>query len=172
MPLLNSVSACGSILAVTLLPVAGQNALFDAERASLVGLPGVRVTVEELDEQWTKNGISEDALTTDAELRLRRSGVPVIASGDRRRSLPYLYINVHLLDSQDVASGVVVYSITVELHQYARSQVTHQEVDAATWQRGALGTIGVNNLRQVRDNVGDYVDRFINDYLAANPPPR
>jgi hypothetical protein len=42
-----------------------------------------------------------------------------------------------------------------------------------TWNQGGLGggggKITTDTIRSVREFVGDFVDKFINDFLAANP---
>ena len=37
------------------------------------------------------------------------------------------------------------------------------------WETDTQGTVGKSNIRQIREVIGDMVDKFINDYLAANP---
>jgi len=38
-----------------------------------------------------------------------------------------------------------------------------------TWSVDAVGTVGREKLRNLRDGIKDYVDRFINAYLSVNP---
>jgi len=40
---------------------------------------------------------------------------------------------------------------------------------AVLWERGSIISRGLDNLSEVRDEIRDLVDEFINDYLAANP---
>jgi hypothetical protein len=62
------------------------------------------------------------------------------------------------------------YSIAVEVSQIVNSRVQPKYLLlATTWSAHSFGTIGGDNLRQLRDSVKDKVDRLINDYLAANP---
>jgi hypothetical protein len=39
-----------------------------------------------------------------------------------------------------------------------------------TWKNGFYGTISNKNIQNLRNNLKDLSDMFINDYLAANPP--
>jgi hypothetical protein len=66
-------------------------------------------------------------------------------------------------------TGLYAYSVTMQLHQWMISQVTHAELQGATWDRATFGTVGANNVRDLRGLVSDYVDAFINAYLATNP---
>jgi hypothetical protein len=38
-----------------------------------------------------------------------------------------------------------------------------------TWNKGMTGFASINVSRNIRQNVGDVIDLFINDYLAVNP---
>ena len=40
---------------------------------------------------------------------------------------------------------------------------------ATTWSAAAVGAVGRNDLRSIRDSIKDCVDRFINAYLSVNP---
>jgi hypothetical protein len=40
---------------------------------------------------------------------------------------------------------------------------------AETWSTGGIGYVGMSKVRSIRDNLDDYLDIFINDYLTANP---
>jgi hypothetical protein len=43
------------------------------------------------------------------------------------------------------------------------------ETYGTIWETDSVGSVGKNNIRQIREVVADLVDKFINDYLAANP---
>ncbi len=154
-----------------------QNAADEFRRRTLVGLRGVGVLIESIDSEIEKAGLSVSILRTDVELELRRSGITVLpsiaelsppavlermAAGD-----PYLYVNVNALRSP---AGYYVYSVHVELQQGARLvRDPKMTVHAATWNSGSAGTVGLAGLSMLRERVRDHVDRFANDYLAANP---
>jgi hypothetical protein len=40
---------------------------------------------------------------------------------------------------------------------------------ATTWSVTAVGTVGRENLRNIRDFIKDDVDKFVNAYLSVNP---
>jgi hypothetical protein len=59
----------------------------------------------------------------------------------------------------------VVFKQTGRLYQSSDNKVFL----VTTWSDSAVGMTSKRNIRTIRDGIGDYVDRFINDYLAANP---
>ncbi len=134
------------------------------ERAPLKGLKKFHVTIENLDSESQGAGLSADQLKTDVELRLRRSRVPVKDS-----SLASLYVNVNPLR---LSVGNVW---ACAIHVGLRDSVTLDRDKsigclAETWETGGIFVIPTGKLvANVRENVADLVDKFVNDYLAANP---
>jgi hypothetical protein len=143
----------------------------EVQRNSLKGILGLRVLVEHLPADIEQHGLTTDAIKTDVELRLRRSGIQVFSAypDDPSPAKAVVYVNVAIKQESGTLKGLYAASITVELQQWLRSQVSGLETPGATWERGSVLTIGQNNLRQLRDSVNDKVDELINDYLAANP---
>ena len=134
-------------------------------RKDLKGLKQVGVLIEDLDRDAMAEGLSVEQLKTDVELRLRRSSIKVPddpATGDA-----YLYVWVSTLKIKDEPNWV--YSIDVTLEQDARLVRTDAYRSATTWRAGTIGVVGSHQLvAAIRESVGNYVDRFTNDYLAAN----
>ena len=61
-------------------------------------------------------------------------------------------------------------SIRIKLIQKVTTQRKPSvETLAATWEVTNLVIVGSSNLRQVKDEVGDGVDVFANDFLSVNP---
>jgi hypothetical protein len=63
---------------------------------------------------------------------------------------------------------MVVYSISVQLAEFV-VLARGFNVLGMIWQESAVGAVETGNIRIIREYLGDYVDKFINDYLAANP---
>ncbi len=55
----------------------GKESKILTERATLRGIPGVKVAVENIDAQAKQDGLHQHELQTDVELRLRQSGIQV-----------------------------------------------------------------------------------------------
>jgi hypothetical protein len=141
----------------------------EMERASLQGLPGVYVLIESLKPEAERDGLTKAHLRTEMELRLRKAGIRVLTREEwfATPGSPCLYVNVNLL--KDSFYHVYSYNILVELNQDAYLARDSSHSWATTWKKGGLGSVSIADLRRVRDNVGDEVDAFINDYLSVNP---
>jgi hypothetical protein len=120
-----------------------------------------------------RHGLTDSQVQTDVELRLRRAGIRVLTPDeqDARPGSPYLYININTKAGDGPSAGLIAVNINVELRQSVRLArdpdiwVLH----ATTWSKSVLGLGGHAQLRHVRESLGDQVDKFINDYYAANP---
>jgi hypothetical protein len=140
------------------------------ERATLAGLMGVHVVVEDMDPATEKDGLERSTLQTDVELKLRQAGIRVLTR-EEVFAVPgtaALYLNVNTLRHR---TGLYAYCIELELKQGV-TLIRNLAITTlgATWQApGFLGTVGADRLHTVRDDVRDQVDQFLNAYLAANP---
>jgi hypothetical protein len=81
---------------------------------------------------------------------------------------PYLYINVHVMLH---SNGLVTYSTHLDLIQEASLATDGSLAFVSTWSVGAMGSVGSMHLSDIRGDVRDYVDRFINAYLSVHPRP-
>ncbi len=64
--------------------------------------------------------------------------------------------------------GSHVYSVSVALFQGALLDSNGFSASVQTWERGAFGMTRSQDLRRIRQAVGDLVGVFIKDYLAMN----
>jgi hypothetical protein len=155
------------VVAFLLLPGVSY-ALTDNQEA-LVGLKGVEVLVEVVVEKIKPEAEHldlKDMIKTDVELRLRKAGVKVLTQEDRLKipGWPCLYVNTSILPERHLCAILIKVEVG-EMVTLARGQ----EVYAPIWRTSRLGIGGEPIERNIRDKVGDLVDEFINDYLAANP---
>ena len=72
---------------------------------------------------------------------------------------------VRMLDDPGIAYGLDVTAKQITTLSRDRSITCL----STTWQRGQVGILGRKVIDDLRGIVGDRVDEFINDYLAANP---
>ena len=137
--------------------------------ASLRKLVGVRLIIEELD-QDTKTILSEQQIQTDIELRLRRNGIRLLSKSEwlDAPGSPYLHLELRVLRSE--RTGVYNYSYSLELRQSVLLDRDPQFLMfAATWQTINGGYAGSSVAASaIRESIGDAVDDFCNDFLAAN----
>ena len=163
------LAALALLSASVLSPLVGQGH-DEASRATLVGLTGVYVLVENIPDEAQRDGLDTTQIRTDVELKLRQAGITVLTQqeGLSTAAAPYLYVNVQVLKNP---AKFYAFSADVELRQ--RVTLVHDpsmSVLATTWSAtGTIGTVGSQKLASVREVVRDLTDQFINAYLAANP---
>lgn len=139
------------------------------QRRSLSGVRSVDVVVEDLSDSLKTSGLSDTALQTVTELRLRSAGIRV--GNEREPGTPYLYVQVTGLRDTSVTGLPLGYSayVSVEFRQTVHLDRDNSiaVVAAVTWSDGQLVTGSSVNI--VRQAVSDLADHFANSYLAANP---
>ena len=142
-----------------------------ADKESLRGIRELAVVIEPLGNEVEGAGLTVDGIRTDVELKLRLAGIKVLtlAESVQLPGSPFLYVNATVQLSK-TNSGLATFAISVTLNQAVRlirdGSITSL---ASTWHTGGSGSIGKDNLRQLRDPIKDHVDEFINDYLSVNP---
>jgi hypothetical protein len=133
--------------------------------ASLKGLPGVAVLIEDLGEGVEEAGLRRDHLSVTVELRLRAAGIRILNEKEKPLppGAPTLYLNVNALPR----GRLMTYAVRVNLLQnvYLEGSGRHESW-AATWD---VGYVGVDDAEGIRSQVRDLIDRFCNDFLKANP---
>jgi len=139
--------------------------------ATLRGLQGVGVLVENLPPEVEKEGLSRSHLQMMTESKLRMAGIKVLTKEEcfKTPGEPYLYININV-NIAETESDIYPYTIDVMLIQKVSllrnpGLVTY----AVTWSTGGVGSIGKPILSQLRENVEEMVDIFIKVYLSENP---
>ena len=140
-----------------------------SSRESLKGLPGVFVIVQDLEPAIEQAGLTKADIQMDVELRLRLAGIPVLSRAEwiTTPGGPYLYVNTNVFNSNNT-----VWPFSVEISSMQRVILERGSANiffAPTWSVTTVGSVGSNKLTQVKDVVKEYVDQFINAYLAVNP---
>src|ERR1700676_3342064 len=138
---------------------------------SLKGLKGVWVDIGPLDMPpafASRIGLDRETIQTDVELKLRLAGMRVLtkAESDSAPGRPRLLVSVAA-----TADGLAV-DMSVTLFQDVRlvRDSTISVVESATWEEEAIGSLP--NAQKVRQGIKDLTDRFLNDWLSANPGVR
>jgi hypothetical protein len=146
------------------------------KRETLRGLPGVYVVIEALGADIKKDGLTQEQLQTDVEVRLRRAGIRVLTLDEVKESSikPSLLVEVTALKSDALSKllegNVYCFSISIELKQVATlGRMPSNVFLVTTWNDRAIGFATVKNVRTIRDGLGDYIDKFVNDFLTVNP---
>ncbi|MGB2809403.1 MAG: hypothetical protein WBC22_16800 [Sedimentisphaerales bacterium] len=142
------------------------------KQQSLVGIDAMYVSVDELPKNAKEAGLTKRQIQTDIELKLRREGIKVVTSQEEWLKLsgsPYLFVTIQSLKLEELP--VFAYSITVELKQGVFLMRNRNISNlATTWNEHRVGCAGEKVfVSSTRRYVSDFVDIFLNDYLAANP---
>ena len=140
----------------------------DVEAPLLHGLKEVFVNVEDLDFRVERLGLTTEHLRKDAELRLKMAGIEVRSEKESmtRPGIPQLHMIVRVLHTP---SGDYAVHIRVELlEQVSLLRQAGKEVFASTWTSGKFGV--TPSLSEVGQQQQELIDKFINEYLSANPP--
>ncbi len=152
-------------IGLLLLPVAAWGQGSAAQRATLKGIHTVEVVVETIDPAAEQDGLTRAHLQAEVEERLRQAGIPVGPA-----LAGHLYVNVDTVKGEH--GQTYAYNVSV---QYVQQVVLAREpkapIFAVTWDTGGVGMIAVTRLREVRQDVANYVDQFIKAYLEHNPKP-
>lgn len=163
------------VLVVTVLTLALQSPLFaingKSNRATLRGLSGVGVLIEQLAPEVEKEGLIKNQLQIEVELKLKMAGIKVLTKEEclKTPGEPYLYVNVNV-NTAKTESDIYPYSIDVLLMQkVSLLRDPKQTTYAVTWSTGGVGSIEKSILSQLRGSVEEMVDLFIKTYLSENP---
>jgi hypothetical protein len=142
-----------------------------SNRATLRGLSGIGVLVEQLPPEVEKEGLTKNQLQTDAESKLRKAGIKILSREECAKTPgePYLYINLNV-NIAKTESDVYPYTIDVMLLQKVSLQRNPGLISyAVTWSIGGVGSIAKPILSQLREVVEQTLDTFIQAYQAENP---
>ncbi len=141
------------------------------EVRSLVGVKGIYVTITDLNEDARSAGLTKEQLKTDVELKLRLAGIKLNSPEEWFSSKHEELFLVTIATDSDDDSPSIAYTVAVELSQRRKLlRRPNARVFAPIWGRGTEGMCLKNEFPQeARDHVKTNVDKFINDYLTANP---
>lgn len=157
-----------TVLALSFMGFSSLALATDSADLSLRGLKGLYITVERLDPEIRKDGLTEDDVRRDTTLILQKAGIKVLSKEEwfDHPGNPYLYLNTHVLRLGD--GKEYIYSIHVALRQnvyLAREPIEVQ--GATTWWAGAITGI-TPNLEKIRASIRAQVIKFAETYLSVN----
>jgi hypothetical protein len=134
--------------------------------ASLAGLPGVGVFVEDLAPEMQELGLRPERIKRDIEFKLRDRGIRVFAKSRRFDTRPQLYVRVHPLKTEQGLG----YSTGLMLYQGASlARSSPRPASVVTWEGGGIGYTSPPSQHDIRDSLAEVADAFAADFVAANP---
>jgi hypothetical protein len=137
-------------------------------KTSLAGVKSVSVAVslmvnDDIKQQLSTGGVTENSIKANVELKLRTSGITVVDSG----SVGAIRVLVMAVPTD----GEFCYSIYIAFTEEMRpsNDLTSCGL-ATTWERVGLGTSSLAGIRaNLSDEINTNLSSFCNDYLAENP---
>lgn len=144
------------------------------DRATLRGIKGFYVVVEDLAPEIEKIGLTRNQIKEDTEGIIRRAGIRVLSKDEWRNEKggPWLYVNINIMK---VETGTYAYAYDYSVEIQFRQRVIlvrnpHLEVFATTWSREFLYKSGY--LGDVRNSVREALRHFTDTFTRQNQPPR
>lgn len=138
---------------------------------SLVGVKGVWVLVDYLDEDARAAGLTEEQFKKDVESELRLAGIKVNSREERAafKDGAYLHVSIDTVTYDDNPN--IFFSISVELSQPVKIRTgLSMSIRGITWLDRCVGMYPASVFAEkTRQEVKDSVDLFIDEYLIANP---
>ena len=144
----------------------------ESSRATLVGIQGLQVAVEEVQpnvqKYAAKFGLSGAQIRKDVEQKLREGGIKVVEGNDWLAipGRPVLSVNVN---THETEKYWYAYDIKLEFRQLAVLEANPQvRTLADTWSISITGLANIGNLNLIRQDMGALVGRFVGAYRSVN----
>ena len=122
-------------------------------------IKGVRIIIENLDEDAAKCGITEDQLDASVRIPLSTSRINTLQSSSFLT--PYLYVNANVISGNEAC----VASISVEFKRY----VSEVQQFGTFWEKSGVMRFNKNIIsKRLEDEVNSYAKQFIAAWLKQN----
>ena len=165
-----------AIYAVTAIqnPAAPPVGLLVSQPATLRGLPGVLLVIEEMQPDIMKDGLTQKAIRSAVMAELKRAHIPVLKPAQAHRiqpAPPLLYVAVSSVRS--AAQPVYAASVDVAVTQPASLvfQPGATVLDAVTWRQRAVEIVGAAQVKTVTQLVTMLVAKLASDWRQAGATP-
>lgn len=158
------------LLIFWVLPTAAEDS--DVSRATLAGLQGVSIIVEDLQpnvqKYAAKSGLSKMQVLKDTQKLLTDGGIRIVSGNDwlniPGRPILYVSINTHETEKYWYA-----YDIQIQLRQMATLVANPQQKTlATTWSMNITGQANIGTLQAIRQDTGVMVGKFVQAYRMVN----
>jgi len=144
----------------------------DGSRATLAGLQGVAVIIEDLQpnvqKYAVKSGLSKEHILKDVAQRLNAGGIRMVSGSEclKMPGQPVLYININ---THETEKYWYAYDIKVALRQIATLDANPQMKTAATtWSLNITGQANIGTLQLIRQDTAVMVEKFVHAYRTVN----
>lgn len=152
------------------LPVLADDS--EVSRATLSGLQGVNVVVEEvqpnIQKYAAKFGLSGAQIRRDVVQKLMEGGMRVV-EGNEWLAIPGRPVLSVSVNTHETEKYWYAYDIKIELRQLAVLEASPQvKTLASTWSLNITGLANIGNLNLIRQDVGALAGKFVQAYRAVN----
>jgi hypothetical protein len=144
----------------------------ESSRATLAGIQGVCVVVEELQPNLqkyaSKSGLTRMQLQKDIEQALRSGGIRMVSGNDWLKvpGRPVFYVNVN---THETEKYWYAYDIKLELRQVVTLDANQKvKALAVTWSINMTGIANIGNLNIIKHDAMVLVEKFVGAYKAVN----
>lgn len=138
-------------------------------RFAKIGAIGIDVQINLSDAAAQRAGLSEDYLRNFIELKLRQNGIAVRPVGLLNLESPFLYFSLNILNLDSIKH--YAFNASLQLRQNVKLLRTDEViVGAITWNKAIIViTKSTTFSEQVKNNLNELFDVFLNRYMEANP---
>ena len=136
---------------------------------SLQGLRSFSVSIEPFASVERMMNLTEDDLQREVELKLRLVGIPIKSLTDSDATI---IVNLVALEDGTLYQ-YYMYHLGVDIQQSVTLSINSQYAYVFTWHAGSIGGGPKGKVEmQIRNQLKDALDKFLNDYLSVNPRSR
>ena len=140
-------------------------------RETLKGIKSMTIVIEEIKQpDATAQELTEEIIEKDIAEKLQAAGINVVPLTDLTSDLPWVYVNIHLMEHKELPS-FYTFSLIVEIRQFVTlKRIARLSFNAATWDHKLVGMISSSEaVSTVRRSLNEIIDRFVDDYRSVNP---
>ena len=166
-------AAVTAVAGVLLVWTARASEKLTDKQMSLAGLEAMYVFVQGVTEDTKRVGLSAERIQTEVGKKLKEIGIRAMSEEESVRTAgsPTVYVNISAYRKRPKAPFVfhVDVGILQEVSLVRDSKIRTMSI---TWNKGRLGQCPPRGLvKAMRESVGYLMDKFGDDYQAANKPP-
>ncbi len=141
------------------------------KQLSLQGIEKLYVFVQGLTEETKKEGLTAEQIQSAVEDRLKQMGIEVVSEEESFETAGNSVLYVNISANKITRKPTFVYHVDVGILQEV-TLVRKPEIRSMsiTWNKGQIGYCPtISFAKSLRESVGYLMDRFEEDYRAANP---
>jgi hypothetical protein len=167
------ISAVMSAAFAVVMLAAGASGELTDKQLSLNEIDTLYVFVQGLTEETKREGLAAEQIQSVVIDRLKQVGVKVVSEEEDLKiaGSPVLYVNISA--NKRTRTPAFVYHVDIGILQKV-TLVREPKIRtmSITWNRGQVGYCpSISLAKSLRETVGYLMDKFQEDYRAANPKP-